>query len=269
MSLAQSGNSAGTAILLQRLVMPTVKSKWALLQRLQKLVGFQFTPLAAGELQNNLNQRLERPKPIQRTDIASMGERIKHMNIIGNAEGFLLMTKGLQSRVRDTAEAINFLTMSISKFEEVLNSNTNSKVTLLHCARTLVALDEELRRQNNNEEFSFDSLRINRANEYFLRAVDIDPNDPLTLYHYAQFLEMCNKYDLAEEYYLQVLEQDPNYEEALHAYGILLEDRGEHEFAEKFFMRIAQDQNSSQPSSPAVSPFTSASSSMAAMSSSN
>eukprot|EP01096_Ripella_sp_DP13-Kostka_P002103 TRINITY_DN127_c2_g1_i1.p1 TRINITY_DN127_c2_g1~~TRINITY_DN127_c2_g1_i1.p1 ORF type:complete len:265 (+),score=113.49 TRINITY_DN127_c2_g1_i1:99-797(+) len=214
-----------------------------LLRRVQKMMGFRFTAQGeqdlAGSGSGSGGGRFERAKPFQRTDVDTMGERIKHMNIVGNAEGFLMMVKGFQSRVRDSHEAVSFFSRAIDKFDEVLTSNPNSKVSLVQCSRALVALDEEIRRQTHSD-FVFDSPRISRANDYLLRAVDLDPLDPLSLYHYAQFLEMCGKLDLAEEFYLRVLEVDPNYVEALHSYGSLLDERNDHDYAERFFLRIAQ-----------------------------
>ena len=81
--------------------------------------------------------------PISRTDLDQIGERIKHMNIVLSVEGYLLMTKGFQIRANDSSSAITYFTMAITKFEQDLNSNTYSKVTLRNCARCLVALEEE------------------------------------------------------------------------------------------------------------------------------
>jgi tetratricopeptide (TPR) repeat protein len=67
-----------------------------------------------------------------------------------------------------------------------------------------------------------------------------DPKDPITLYEYATFLELCGQRDLAEDYFLQVLEIDPDFIEALYHYGLLLESKNEFNYAEKFYMRISQ-----------------------------
>jgi len=99
--------------------------RMALLQRVQAMIGFRFTPKAEIELAQRL--RLE-TNPINRTDLDQIGERIKHMNIVLQVEGILLMIRGFQTRAHDARSAIQYFAMAISKFEEELNSNTNSKV---------------------------------------------------------------------------------------------------------------------------------------------
>jgi hypothetical protein len=102
--------------------------RMALLSRVQAMMGFRFTPKAEIELPQRL--RIE-AQPIHRTDLDQIGERIKHMNIVLQVEGILLMIRGFQTRAHDTRSAIQYFSMAIKKFEEELNSNTNSKV--LYC----------------------------------------------------------------------------------------------------------------------------------------
>jgi tetratricopeptide (TPR) repeat protein len=64
--------------------------------------------------------------------------------------------------------------------------------------------------------------------------------DSFSLFRYAQFLERCGNLETAEDYYLQALEADPNNAGCLHCYGNLLSDRGLHEEAEKFYLRSSQ-----------------------------
>jgi len=87
-----------------------------------------FTARAQKELSANFNRKLDRAQPISRTDLDQIGERIKHMNIVLQVEGILLMIRGFQTRAHDARSAIQYFAMAISKFEEELNSNTNSKV---------------------------------------------------------------------------------------------------------------------------------------------
>ena len=140
------------------------------------------------------------------------------------------------NRHKDPTQTIHCLQEAIEKFEEVLSSNTNSKVTLRHCAIALSNLVSELRFYGKSENIS----NIDRANEYFQRAIGLDAKDPITLFEYAQFLELCGQLDLSEDYFLQVLELDPDFIEALHHYGLLLESRQEFDYAEKFYIRIGK-----------------------------
>lgn len=180
----------------------------------------------------NHNNRLEKAKPIARQDVTSISERVKHMQIISNAEGELLLMRAHQLGNTDRPQAITCLIQAIEKFEVVLNSNPHSKATLRQCGQAIGNLELERSRGKGRggnavkPSLDISSATLSRANQYFLRAISLDPHDPLTLLAYAHFLEQCDRPSLAEEYYLQVLENDPNYIEALHDYGQLLEELG-------------------------------------------
>ena len=49
------------------------------------------------------------------------------------------LTIGLKARAHDPKLAIKCLSMAIEKFEDVLNSQTNSKSTLTQCAKVRCA----------------------------------------------------------------------------------------------------------------------------------
>jgi hypothetical protein len=210
-----------------------------LVERLQQMMGIKFSQQTEKDLFVDYSGKLERSKPFSRTDLEGIGERIKHMNIVSHAEGYLLVVKAMQCRATDSSTAIASLRSAIQKFEEVLNSNTNSKITLKHCARALLLLDEELRRQSR-AAFDTHNPNILRSRKYFLKALEIDPNDPTTLCQYAQFLQLCGEVESAEEHFLRALELDPTDVEAMRSYAALLEERGEYDAAEKFFIRITQ-----------------------------
>jgi len=231
-------------------------AKWELLDRVRALASIQFTRQSVSELHMNHNNRFDKAKPIARQDVSSISERVKHMQIISNAEGELLLMRAHQLGNTDRPQAITCLIQAIEKFEVVLNSNPHSKATLRQCAQAIGNLELERSRgvtaraaaggsspPARPPALDINSATLSRANQYFLRAITLDPHDPLTLLAYAHFLEQCDRASLAEEYYLQVLENDPNYIEALHDYGQLLEEMGEGFYAEKFFMRIAQHHN--------------------------
>ena len=60
----------------------------------------------------------------------SPGERIKHMNIVTEAEGYVLLISAIQCRATEPERSSSYLHMAVKKFEEVLSSNTHSKVLL-------------------------------------------------------------------------------------------------------------------------------------------
>ena len=52
------------------------------------------------------------------------------MNIVTEAEGYVMMIAAIQCRATDPARSSSFLHMAVKKFEDVLNSNTHNKVSV-------------------------------------------------------------------------------------------------------------------------------------------
>jgi tetratricopeptide (TPR) repeat protein len=77
-------------------------------------------------------------------------------------------------------------------------------------------------------------------NFYFLLAA---PKDSNVLFQYGRFLDKCGASEKAEEYYLKSLESDPNNDSCLHEYGNFLHERGIFEMAEKFYLRCSNINN--------------------------
>lgn len=65
--------------------------------------------------------------------------------------------------------------------------------------------------------------------------------DSFSLFRYAQFLEKCGDLETAEDYYLMALEADPNNAGCLHCYGNFLSERGLEEEAESFYLRSSKN----------------------------
>ena len=97
----------------------------------------RFTTRAQKELSINFNRKLEREEIISRTDLEDIGINVHHMNIVSYAEAFLLLVQGLQMLDSDASAAISNLTMAIDKFDEVLDSNTNSKLAMRYAVHEL------------------------------------------------------------------------------------------------------------------------------------
>eukprot|EP01096_Ripella_sp_DP13-Kostka_P003285 TRINITY_DN14773_c0_g1_i1.p1 TRINITY_DN14773_c0_g1~~TRINITY_DN14773_c0_g1_i1.p1 ORF type:complete len:223 (+),score=97.03 TRINITY_DN14773_c0_g1_i1:232-900(+) len=189
------------------------------------MMGMSFTQRGEKELSANFNNKFDRAAPITRTDFDSIGVRIKHMDTVGHAEGYLLMNNAQHNRRIDhITTTISNLSMAIDKFESVLTSNSNRKVTLRTCAQALLQLDDVLA-QIGQSTGRQDSPRVRQALEYLKRAVDVDPTDSQSLYRYGNLLNKLQMFDKAEEYFLSALESDPRNFECLRAYGLLLESK--------------------------------------------
>jgi len=209
------------------------KTMMLLFERIKKIMGLKF-------IKREYNFNLE--SQFDDTDLENIGERVKHMNIIAHAQGFFYHIKGMGCRVEDPMSSKKFYEAAIEKFEEALDSDPNNKEILLSIALTWILSIEEDYKKVPNAKFSPDDPKVKKAEEYSLRAISVVPKyDAFSLFRYAQFLERCNRLDSAEDYYLMALEVEPNNPGCLHCYGNLLTQTGLHEEAEKFYLRSSQN----------------------------
>ncbi|MBD0258334.1 MAG: tetratricopeptide repeat protein [Cytophagales bacterium] len=84
-----------------------------------------------------------------------------------------------------------------------------------------------------------------KAEQYYKKAFEINPNYATALYNYAELLKDIRKdYDKAELYYKRVLEIDPNDADAMNDYANLLKDiRKDYDKAEHYYQQaIESDQ---------------------------
>jgi len=104
---------------------------------------------------------------------------------------------------------------------------------------------------------------VEQADMYFGRAVNESVfrmhSSPFLCYKYANFLVRCRRFDRAEHYYLRALEADPDLVNALRCYAHFLKERGQDKDAVSFLNRMATVKNMildykaelvSQPSKP-------------------
>jgi predicted transcriptional regulator len=73
-------------------------------------------------------------------DLDEVGERIKHTNTVQHAEGYMLLNKGMIHRSKSPTAAGRYFQIAIEKFQEALDSNSNSKVILRDCAQAMIYL---------------------------------------------------------------------------------------------------------------------------------
>ena len=100
---------------------------------------------ALQDLQQNYLNRFDTVQPVDLMDLEEIGVRIKHLNVVSHAQGYLYLRKGLAVRAHDSKAAIRFFQQAIVKFEEVLHTNTYHKLTLRNCALCLLYLHDELK----------------------------------------------------------------------------------------------------------------------------
>ena len=94
-----------------------VDGKLLLFLRLQKMTGLRFTTRINEEFTNNPNNWAPRgAQPLDETDLEDIGLRVKHMNIISHAQGFVLQMKGAMSWAYDPVAAERFYNMGNNYF---------------------------------------------------------------------------------------------------------------------------------------------------------
>ena len=161
------------------------------------------------------------------------------MNIVAEALGSYYHYKGIYCRLDgDNRGAMELFGTAIEKYEEALGSNPTNKQLLRLCALCWERLNElQMSKGQHIEEvkFSLSDSRIQKTDQYYIRAVEADRNDAFTLYSYAKFLWRCNRVERAEEYFLQSLEADPSYTWCIRDYGKFIAECGDLAEGDKMF----------------------------------
>jgi len=161
--------------------------------RIQALMGFQIPQHYLNQIYNKANFG----DLISRHKISSLGERIKHMNIISHAEGYV-------TKYMSVFEAPY---LALLKFEEALNSSPLNKVSLRNsasCALTII-------QQQTPPSPSVLEAKQEYINDLLDMALKVDPLDTHTLFQYGQFLNYVGKCAESEEFLLRAIECEPSH----------------------------------------------------------
>eukprot|EP01102_Stenamoeba_stenopodia_P007672 TRINITY_DN2166_c0_g4_i2.p1 TRINITY_DN2166_c0_g4~~TRINITY_DN2166_c0_g4_i2.p1 ORF type:complete len:974 (+),score=252.47 TRINITY_DN2166_c0_g4_i2:436-3357(+) len=214
------------------------KIRSLLFNRFQQLTGIEFTRIAVEKY-----EALSRGKtayniaaPFDCTDLEAIGEHIKHMGIMNDAQGSFYFYKGTAcNNAKDVTSAVHFFSLAIEKYQLALRSTPNSNQLLLNIALCQVRV---LELQKGSLIFAMDDPQVQEAMRYFLRALEADPKDPCTLYHYAKFLWQCDAIEKAEKNFLRCLTVEPNYIIALEDYAqFVMQIRKDVDIATRFVDR--------------------------------
>ena len=189
----------------------------------------------------------ERENPFDEIDYLANTECVKHMNMINHAQGYVFKLEASQVRYSDDHNKYGprnkrraerekvLLHRALENFLIVLDSDPMNKVTLRNCGQVLTSLDQ----LENCGDQSIDVKRksrfdkrplLQKAEGYYLKAIEFDKEDSYTLYQYATFLYETaineQEKDEAEEWYLLSLEADPEHLAALAHFASFLERKG-------------------------------------------
>lgn len=237
-------NEFHTKSILTSFSSPEMDGKYLLFHRIKTMTGLKFSSQVLKELRENPNCWAPRgEKPFDESDLEEVGLRVKHMNIINHAQGYIFKTKADEKFSRDPLASTRLFKMAIQKFEEALDCDPHNPETLCNLAETIVRLLECEGRHVLGLQLDRNDRRVRIAEAYFVRAFKSAPSDSNILSQYARFLEKCGLTTQAEEFYLRALEADPNNDSCLHEYGNFLHERGLYELSEKFLLRCGDITN--------------------------
>ena len=172
---------------------------------------------------------LSQTNPFHLSDLQMIGVRIRQLNIMALAEGYVLKSQAKENEASTTSdfkvitENIRLCKLALGRFKDALADNPADKVALRELADTSTLLGD-----------------MKTADEYYIRAINSDPSDVNTIFKYAVFLEENQRMKKAEEYYLRTLEISPNHDHCLQRYGHFLESQNNPDEAEKFFIRASE-----------------------------
>jgi hypothetical protein len=119
--------------------------RWVLLTKFLTMMEIKLIRTSIQDLQTNYLGRFDTMQPVDLMDLEEIGVRVKHINLVSHAQGYLFLRKGIAVRVNDSRAAIRFFQQAIVKFEEVLHTNTYHKLSLRNCALCLLYLNDELK----------------------------------------------------------------------------------------------------------------------------
>ena len=182
--------------------------------------------------------------PFGLVDLVSIEPRVKHTNLINNAEGIFYLTSALQKNAKEDTEEL--LKHAKAKFEASLVSNPNHVESLIYAALTSECLLEtslcggETLRNLCNLKFTMNDPLCRSIDRYFQRALEVSSEDSTVLGLYAKFLSRCGRNERAELFFLRSLEVNPMSIRFLKAYGDFLMECGDRESAERVYARLQE-----------------------------
>lgn len=214
--------------------------RFLVLARVLSMLGIQIRPQLSYFLRwlNGHKMIKEMALVFQPEDISNIGQRVKHINIIDYAQGFIYKERGHYYERTESEDAKKFFQKAAEKFSSALDKHPNDQEVLTNYADLLTRIHGYGTAQYNKNPAGKDEHWVKTVYSYFERAVSLDDRDPRTLFQYATFLRYWrHDVDVAEEYFLTALEINPNFVRCLREYGNLINYRGNIEVAQQFYDR--------------------------------
>ncbi|KAH3733018.1 Histidine kinase A [Pelomyxa schiedti] len=164
--------------------------------RALKLSGCKLKQRLMKQLYSNPALTFTTMEKLFEGDIKEIKERVKHMNIINHARGYLM-----KMQANNTSDPKQYFFHSRKNFLKALSSSPNNKVSL----RNLAQISLRSQPACVHEQLS----QVESAYNYYRHAMQTDPDDIETLYQYGEFL-LCEMEEAAasEQILLTLVEKD-------------------------------------------------------------
>lgn len=191
-----------------------------LLMRVVAQMGLAFSERVTKQIRISLERRqtatlLTKRQPFDIGDLQELGERVKPLNIIPEAQGYVCVHQAKHAIT--VADELHYYSLAISSFNEALSANTVSKSLLRSYAGAL--MDMEL--AAGKELVLGPNSQGQRIMELYQEALRYDQEDAFTLSSYGRFLAKCGRVDDAKLAYLRAILSKPN-DDSVQCYCLLV-----------------------------------------------
>ncbi len=193
-----------------------------LLMRIVTQLGLSLSDRVSQQIRMSLSRRqsamlLTKRQAFDVSDLQELGERIKPLNIIPEAQGYVFVHQAKQHAITVNDE-LHYYHLAIGCFNDALAGNTISKSVLRAYANVLVDMETAL-----GHGFDAQSSTCKRIAELYSEALRIDETDWMALRQYGVFLAKCGLAEDAKLAFLQSIYHNPNNQESVQRYCTLME----------------------------------------------
>jgi hypothetical protein len=193
-----------------------------LLMRIVTQLGLSLSDRVSQQIRMSLSRRqsamlLTKRQAFDVSDLQELGERIKPLNIIPEAQGYVFVHQAKQHAITVNDE-LHYYHLATGCFNDALAGNTISKSVLRAYANVLVDMETAL-----GHGFDAQSSTCKRIAELYSEALRIDETDWMALRQYGVFLAKCGLAEDAKLAFLQSIYHNPNNQESVQRYCTLME----------------------------------------------
>ncbi len=182
-----------------------------LLKRLVAQLGLRFSERVERQIEESLSQRvsavlLTKRRAFEVSDLQELGERVKPLNIVPEAQGYLFVNQAKQQLT--VQDELHYYQLAANCFNDALAGNTVSRSVLRAYADVLMDTEMAL----GHATLDGRSPTARRIAELYREALRISADDWMVLRQYGIFLTKCGQFEDAKLAFLQSIQVCPNQE---------------------------------------------------------